>query len=428
MKKFLLSTIAAIVAILAAPSIQASDWYMEGSFNGWEKTYFEDKGDGVFEAYVYQFTGDFFICDSTGTSYGGTELLYANEEYKLVKDGNNIFFPEDVTYISDAIVTFNVNNETLLVSGTPVSEQAISQIAFVAGSFNNNVAGDPYAMLTLEPGTQIYSGRVAMEPANGDKTVTWLIYTSDTDPDNNVWGAMTASDDTNCLEGYLMEGSKTTITTAAGKYDFWFNSATGQFRLTPVTNTTEKSITIDPSTAEIHNRFADFLVTFNGYNTAVLDPTMYDIFNGPGTFINVETNEVVARVGGQPFPIVNNTILLQLSQTIFNQEYLDVDGTPEQGEIDKYEAYPNGAYVLSLPAGSIMLNDGTATFPNDPLEFLFTLGDIHTSGIKGVAAEFEAMDIYTLNGVLKAKNATAEDINALPKGVYVVKGRKFIVR
>lgn len=76
-------------------------------------------------------------------------LLYANEEYKLVKDGNNIFFPEDVTYISDAIITFNVNNETLLVSGTPVSEQAISQIAFVAGSFNNNLAGDPYAMLTL---------------------------------------------------------------------------------------------------------------------------------------------------------------------------------------------------------------------------------------------------------------------------------------
>ncbi len=155
---------------------------------------------------------------------------------------------------------------------------------------------------------------------------------------------------------------------------------------------------------------------------------MYDIFNGPGTFINVETNEVVARVGGQPFPIVNNTILLQLSQTIFNQEYLDVEGNPDPSEIGKYEAYPNGAYVLSLPAGSIMLNDGSTTFPNDPLEFLFTLGDIHTSGIKGVAAEFEAMDIYTLNGVLKAKNATAEDINALPKGVYVVKGRKFIVR
>lgn len=38
------------------------------------------------------------------------------------------------------------------------------------------------------------------------------------------------------------------------------------------------------------------------------------------------------------------------------------------------------------------------------------------------------MNIYTFQGTAVARNATVDDINALPAGVYVANGRKIAVK
>lgn len=428
MKKFYLHGIA-FLTLAASFTSQASaeEWYMEGQFNNWERTFFTEKEDGSFEMYVRELRNDFYIGNESGTmSYGGSEYVKLDEIYNLVKDGSGLLFPEGVEYVEDAVVSFNPEAATLLVSGTAVTSST-SGVAYVAGSFNDWNLSDPGATLKIEAGTQIYSGRVDMSASEGE-TVTWRIYTSETDPENNMWGAQTTTDQTNCTEGFLVEGSQTAVSTNAGEYDFWFNSATGQFRLTPVNNTTEKSITITPAENEPRNRYTDFTITFNGYNTATLDPTMYDIYNGPGTFTNEETGEVVARAGGQPLPFAGNQVLIQLSQSIYNQEYIDVDGKPDPDEIENYKPYPNGIYRLTIPAGSIMLYDGKMTLPNEQLDFLYTLADVHDPvAVEKITNELEDSDIYSLDGRFIMK-ATAEGLRNLPKGIYVVRGKKYLVK
>ncbi len=429
MKKFYAKVLATVaVAASLSTTASADEWYMEGQFNDWDKTFFTEKEDGSLEMYVHQLKTDFYITNSNGTiSYGGTERVELDETYKLVKDGYGLLLPEGIDYVEDAMVYFDPEAATLLINGTPVGSSS-SASAYVAGSFNGWSLTDPGAVLNIEAGTLIYSGRVDMSTTEGE-TVTWKIYTSDTDPDNNVWGAQVVPDsDENFTEGFLVEGSQIAVPTLSGEYDFWFNSATGQFRLTPVNNSTEKSVTISPDVNEPRNKYTDFILTFNGYNTATLDPTMYDIYNGPGTFTNVETGEVVARVGGQPFPIVSNEVLLQLSQTIYNQEYLDIEGNPDASEIEAYHPYANGVYKLTIPAGSIMLYDGSMTVPNEELEFLFNLADVHKpDSVEKIASELGESEIYSLDGKYIMK-ASADALKNLPKGIYIVGGKKHIVK
>ncbi|WP_257900038.1 hypothetical protein [Prevotella denticola] len=49
-----------------------------------------------------------------------------------------------------------------------------------------------------------------------------------------------------------------------------------------------------------------------------------------------------------------------------------------------------------------------------------------TNGISGPVNSVAAFDVYTLDGVCVAKGVTS--LNGLAKGVYVVNGRKCVVR
>ena len=53
----------------------------------------------------------------------------------------------------------------------------------------------------------------------------------------------------------------------------------------------------------------------------------------------------------------------------------------------------------------------------------------NTNSIESIAGN-EATDnnVYNLQGILVIKNASAEQINALPAGLYIVNGKKVVVR
>ena len=51
-------------------------------------------------------------------------------------------------------------------------------------------------------------------------------------------------------------------------------------------------------------------------------------------------------------------------------------------------------------------------------------------GVESVnaAAVAESRDVYTLTGILLISNATDAQLKALPAGIYVVGGRKLVIR
>lgn len=51
-----------------------------------------------------------------------------------------------------------------------------------------------------------------------------------------------------------------------------------------------------------------------------------------------------------------------------------------------------------------------------------------TSGIDSVEADSETLDVYTIHGILILRNASEEQIKSLAPGIYLAKGKKFIVR
>jgi hypothetical protein len=48
--------------------------------------------------------------------------------------------------------------------------------------------------------------------------------------------------------------------------------------------------------------------------------------------------------------------------------------------------------------------------------------------VEDIIAEATSFDVYTLNGVCVLRNASAEDVKLLDKGVYIINGRKVALR
>lgn len=196
----------------------------------------------------------------------------------------------------------------------------------------------------------------------------------------------------------------------------------------PGTGAGEKGLSITPEPGTSANRFGEFILTFEGYDTvSILDPAMYDPMFGPVTFTELSTGIVRSQGGAQPLPFLSNSIPVQLGRTIFNRELIEEYGTEDEDDLPFYEEHDmirdNGKYVLDIPAGCFELRSGDEVAVNEALSFVYTLGTSVT-GISTLAPQYQGRDIYTLNGVLVVRNASAEDINALPAGIYVMGGRK----
>lgn len=95
--------------------------------------------------------------------------------------------------------------------------------------------------------------------------------------------------------------------------------------------------------------------------------------------------------------------------------------------LDK-EVTEKGDYTLEIPAGSILgvKDDGTQVL-SSAMTFVWgvrDLGAVEGIGIDGV----DSFDVYDMNGVNILKNGTKDDLNRLGKGVYIINGRKYILR
>lgn len=90
-----------------------------------------------------------------------------------------------------------------------------------------------------------------------------------------------------------------------------------------------------------------------------------------------------------------------------------------------------GVYELTVPAGVFGDKDwaaGNGGHANPEWIFTYTVISGAGDGIASVVAEGENADVYTLNGVQVLKNADRAALKTLKKGIYVINGKKVILK
>ena len=79
--------------------------------------------------------------------------------------------------------------------------------------------------------------------------------------------------------------------------------------------------------------------------------------------------------------------------------------------------------VLGVAEGTAFI---TATYGSASATCVVTV--VAGAGVNDIFADSESITIYTVNGVLVKKDATAEDVETLNPGIYIIGGRKVIVK
>lgn len=86
----------------------------------------------------------------------------------------------------------------------------------------------------------------------------------------------------------------------------------------------------------------------------------------------------------------------------------------------------HGTYTLTIPAGALTYDDDPDNVNGTDLVFVYVVG---TNGICNfVTAEGGKVNVYTVGGTLLLKNAEAEAVGRLAKGMYIINGKKVIIK
>ena len=85
-----------------------------------------------------------------------------------------------------------------------------------------------------------------------------------------------------------------------------------------------------------------------------------------------------------------------------------------------------GTYRLTIPENAIIVLDNAGVSgPNKEATFDY---NVTYASVEDIIADATSFDVYTLNGVCVLRNASAEDVKLLDKGVYIINGRKVALR
>jgi hypothetical protein len=111
-----------------------------------------------------------------------------------------------------------------------------------------------------------------------------------------------------------------------------------------------------------------------------------------------------------------------VSKQIGNNHYLTVYGD-KSGEVS--------FIVESADTGETFETTQTLAFRDDVVgsrksPYILQIGN--TTGIESVASDARPMTVYSMEGILMSRDATKKALKQLPKGVYIVNGRKCFVK
>lgn len=157
---------------------------------------------------------------------------------------------------------------------------------------------------------------------------------------------------------------------------------------------TPSSVTIDPAAGNVTEIPATLVVTFNDYESVgnTGEPTLVDA-NGTSYPVHFEYGEGWNQL---------NVVLDNGSITAF------------------------GTYTLTIPAGAVELNDPDRHNTED-IVFVYTIGG--GAGIDGLTStEGGKVTVYDISGNLLVRDADASAVKSLAKGLYIINGKKVVIK
>lgn len=82
----------------------------------------------------------------------------------------------------------------------------------------------------------------------------------------------------------------------------------------------------------------------------------------------------------------------------------------------------SGNYIVDIPQGYFTFD----SYPNENIIIYFD--DVKFAGINQIISNNEKLTIFNTNGILIKNNATFSDLNKLDEGIYIVNGKKIIIK
>lgn len=163
---------------------------------------------------------------------------------------------------------------------------------------------------------------------------------------------------------------------------------------------------------------------------APVAPMEIEISPAAGTVSEIPAQLVITAVGKDVAGFEGAPTLVDAAGTSYAVRY-DFDWDIE--DLNKFVVIleggaitADGTYTLTLPAGTIIANDDPDDTNAQDIVFVYVIG---TSGINSlVAGEGGRVNVYTINGVQIMRDADASAVSKLTKGMYIINGKKVIIR
>ena len=182
--------------------------------------------------------------------------------------------------------------------------------------------------------------------------------------------------------------------------------------------------------------------TIEGSDDPVVDPAEQEVFNF--TAVTPTEGSVVGELSYIALTFPEAVVTMNDVAYVYNADALGSDpvtGASVSWDFDD-ELLINvnlnapikdaGEYVVVIPARTICTSeffesDGKRGICNPEIKLEYTVDPISTSAGQ-VASAASAVDVYDVHGRLVLHNASAADVKTLTKGIYVVGGRKVVVK
>ena len=182
---------------------------------------------------------------------------------------------------------------------------------------------------------------------------------------------------------------------------------------------TQKTLAFDFTEAPAGSRMAKSQTSNLKSQTSSVDPHLYP-----------STMNITARIyrDGMELPGSQYTVyayagdeLRGVSQFVGSNHYLTVYGD---------EPVSISFIVESAETGETFAAAETLTFVSDVVGSRKSPYAVNISTTTGISQQMadQPMTIYTLDGILVSRDATIKTLHTLPKGVYIVNGRKTVVK
>ena len=98
----------------------------------------------------------------------------------------------------------------------------------------------------------------------------------------------------------------------------------------------------------------------------------------------------------------------------------------EDGKVKfDFSTFDLGSYILDVPDNAIILSEGVN---NGETIYNFSIVDRETLSVTGIFGGDSVFSIYSLQGVKLMETTVKEDLKRLTKGIYIINGKKVIIR